>query len=214
VAPQKKFDPSLYLVTDLALAAGRPLDEIVRGAIEGGVTMVQYRDKRSGTRAMIEGARAALAVAREAGCPLLINDRVDVALATDADGVHLGQEDMSVAAARSLLGPRRILGATADGPVQAAEAERAGADYIGCNAVFPTATKSDTGLPLGLEGLRRLVASTALPVVAIGGVNRSNAADLLDAGAAGLAVVSAIMGATDPRLAARELAATIAAARG
>lgn len=212
--PQEGFDPSLYLVTDLGLAAGRPLDEIVRGAIEGGVTMVQYRDKRSGTRAMIEGARAVLAVAREAGRPLLINDRVDVALATDADGVHLGQEDMSVAAARRLLGPRRILGVTADGPEQAAQAERAGADYIGCNAVFATPTKSDTGAPLGLEGLRRLVASTALPVVAIGGVNRSNAADLLGAGAAGLAVVSAIMGAREPRLAARELATAVAAARG
>lgn len=211
--PQEGFDLSLYLVTDLALAAGRPVDEIVRGAIAGGVTMVQYRDKRSGTRAMIEGARAVLRVARDAGRPLLINDRVDVALATDADGVHLGQEDMPVAAARRLLGPRRIIGVTAEGPEQAAEAERAGADYIGCNAVFATPTKSDTGAPLGREGLRKLVASTALPVVAIGGVNRSNATELMATGTAGLAVVSAIMGAEDPRLAAREISRIIAAAR-
>jgi len=212
--PLKGFDPSLYLVTDLALAAGRPLDEVVRDAIEGGVTMVQYRDKRPGTRAMIEGAQAVLRVAREAGRPLVINDRVDVALAADADGVHLGQEDMPVSMARRLLGPARILGVTATGPEQAREAERDGADYVGCSAVFATQTKTDIGAPVGLEGLRELVASTSLPVVAIGGIDRGNAADVLGAGAAGLAVVSAIMGAADPREAARRLAAVVAAARG
>ena len=211
---QEGFDPSLCLVTDLDLASGRPLDEIVRGAIEGGVTIVQYRDKRPGTRAMIEQARAVLRVAREAGRPLVVNDRVDVALAVDADGVHLGQEDMPVALARRLLGPRRIIGVTASEPEQAAEAERDGADYLGCSAVFATPTKPDTGTPLGLEGLRRLVVSTALPVVAIGGVHAGNAADMMACGVAGLAVVSAIMGAADPRLAARELAAILAEARG
>lgn len=212
--PQAGFDPSLYLVTDVVLAAGRPLDDLVRGAIEGGVTMVQYRDKRSSTRGMIATVRGLLEVTRKAGRPLVVNDRVDVALATDADGVHLGQEDMPAALARRLLGPERILGVTAAGPEQAGEAERAGADYIGCSAVFATPTKPDSGTPLGLEGVRGLVASTNLPVVAIGGVRRDNAAELLEAGAAGLAVVSAIMGAADPRLAARELATIVAAARG
>jgi len=212
--PHTGFDPSLYLVTDLDLAAGRPLGEIVRAAIEGGVTMVQYRDKRPGTRSLIEGAQALLGVTRETGAALVINDRVDVALAVGADGVHLGQADMPVELARLLLGPRRLLGVTADGPEQAAEAERAGADYIGCNAVFATPTKPDTGAPLGLEGLRALVASTKLPVVAIGGVNRANAAELLGTGVAGLAVVSAIMGAPDPRQAARELSTIVAAVRG
>ena len=212
--PLKRFDPSLYLVTDLALAAGRPLVDVVGEAIEGGVTMVQYRDKHAGTRAMIEGARATLRVAREAGRPLLINDRVDVALAAGADGVHLGQEDMPVSMARRLLGPERILGVTATGPDQAREAEREGADYVGCSAVFSTQTKTDTGLPVGLEGLRELVGSVSLPVVAIGGIDQGNAADVMRTGAAGLAVVSAIMGAADPREAARRLAALIGAARG
>jgi len=212
--PLKPFDPSLYLVTDFTLAAGRPLGEIIGDAIDGGVTMVQYRDKRAGARAMIEGARAALRVAREAGKPLLINDRVDVALAADADGVHLGQEDMPVSMARRLLGPARIVGVTATSPEQAREAERDGADYVGCSAVFATLTKTDIGDPVGLAGLREMVESTSLPVVAIGGIDEGNAADVLGTGAAGLAVVSAIMGAADPREAARRLAAVIGAARG
>jgi len=211
---RKGFDPSLYLVTDLALAEGRDLARIVRGAIEGGVTMVQYRDKRRETRAMIEEAREVLRAAREAGRPLLIDDRVDVALAVDADGVHLGREDMPVSTARYLLGPARILGVTAADPREAREAQRDGADYIGCNAVFPTPTKTDTGAPLGLEGLRKLVAATSLPVVAIGGIGPDNAAEVLRTGVAGLAVVSAIMGAADPREAARKLAAIVAGARG
>jgi thiamine-phosphate pyrophosphorylase len=120
---------------------------------------------------------------------------------------------MPATTARRLLGPDRILGVTASGPEQAGRAERAGADYIGCNAVFATPTKKDTGVPLGLEGLRELVAATSLPVVAIGGVHRGNVRELLAAGVAGLAVVSAIMSAPDPRLAAGELAAAVAAAR-
>lgn len=210
---RKGFDPSLYLVTDLALTGGRSLGEIVREAIEGGVTMVQYRDKGQGTRAMIDAVQRLLRVAREAGRPLVVNDRVDVALAADADGVHLGQEDMPVSMARYLLGPARILGVTAASPEQAREAERDGADYIGCNAVFATPTKVDTGAPLGLKGLRDLAASTSLPVVAIGGIHVGNAAEVLRTGVAGLAVVSAIMGAADPREAARRLAAIVAASR-
>jgi len=210
----KGFDPSLYLVTDLALAGERSLARIVRQAIEGGVTMVQYRDKRPGTRAMIEGVREALRAAREAGRPLLINDRVDVALAVDADGVHLGQEDMPASTARYLLGPARILGVTAAGPEQAREAQRQGADYIGCNAVFATPTKADTGAPRGLDGLRELVAATSLPVIAIGGIGPDNAAEVLRTGVAGLAVVSASMSAPEPREAARRLAAIVAGTRG
>ncbi len=145
---------------------------------------------------------------------LIVNDRIDVALAVDADGVHVGQTDMPAVTARALLGDERLLGVTAADSAGAERARRDGADYIGCSAVFATPTKTDTGPPIGLRGLQDMAAAVQLPVVAIGGINAGNAAGAIRAGAAGVAVVSAIIAADDPRAAAAELAAIVRQARG
>lgn len=202
---RRSFDLSLYLVTDETLAAGRPLEQIVRSAIEGGVTAVQIREKEASTRRFVDRARTIRSITAEAGVRLIVNDRIDVALAVDADGVHVGQNDMPAAAARSLIGVDRILGVTASNAEQAREAARAGADYVGCSAVFTTPTKFDTGAPLGLRGLEGLVSATSLPVVAIGGINPGNVRAVMGTGVVGVAVVSAIVAAEDPRAAARQL---------
>ncbi len=199
------MDLSLYLVTDRPLSRGRSLEEIVRAAVRGGVTTVQLREKDTPTAGFYELGRAVRKITRAAGVTFIVNDRLDIALACDADGVHVGQDDMPVAAARRLLGPGRILGVTAADADRARAAVDAGADYIGCNAVWATPTKTDTGPPLGLDGLRSLVAGVDIPVVAIGGIKTSNAREVLATGVAGIAVVSAICSADDPAAAAREL---------
>jgi thiamine-phosphate pyrophosphorylase len=211
---RRTIDPTLYLVTDRDLAGERPLDELVREALAGGATAVQLREKEVGARDFVAAGRALRQVTREAGVALIVNDRADVALAIDADGVHVGQQDLPAELARSLIGPERILGVTVGNPEEARRAEAADADYVGCNAAFATATKTDTGTPLGLDGLRLLVSSTDLPVVAIGGVNADNAATVRATGVAGIAVVSAIVGADDPRRAARELRRALAHVEG
>ena len=202
---RKSMDLSLYLVTDRALALGRPIEEIVRQAISGGVSAVQLREKETPSGAFFELAHSLRAITGEAGVTFIVNDRLDIALAAEADGVHVGQDDLPVETARRLLGPGKILGVTAADEQQARLAEKAGADYIGCNAVFPTQTKTDTGPAIGLEGLRRLVESVDIPVVAIGGINADNAGEVLAAGVAGIAVVSAIVSAEEPQKAAGEL---------
>ena len=212
--PRRTFDPTLCLVTDRTLSGGRPLTEIVSEAVAGGVTMVQLREKEASTREFLDVAKALRGLTREKGATLLINDRLDVALAVDADGVHVGQDDLPAETARRLLGSERILGVTAGTAELARAAQRAGADYIGCNAVFATPTKTDTGTPLGLQGLARLVAGSPLPVVAIGGIHADNAAEIAATGAVGIAVVSAIVGAEDPRAAARRLRDRFETARG
>lgn len=208
-----KVDWSLYVVTDRPLARGRPLEEVVRAAIAGGATVIQLREKEIDTRRFIELGRRLLAITREAGLPLIINDRVDVALAVDADGVHVGQEDMPAAIARRLLGPDKLLGVTVSNVEEAHQAQIDGADYLGTNAVFATPTKTDTGPPMGLEGLRQIAEAIPLPIVGIGGVNANNAADVIRAGAAGVAVVSAVVAAEDVEAAARRLRAVVDAAR-
>lgn len=202
---RKSMDLSLYLVTDRALALGRPIEEIVRQAISGGVSAVQLREKETHSGAFFELARSLRAITGEAGVTFIVNDRLDIALAAEADGVHVGQDDLPVETARRLLGPGKILGVTAADEQQARLAVKAGADYIGCNAVFPTPTKTDTGPAIGLEGLRRLVESVDIPVVAIGGINADNAGEVMAAGVAGIAVVSAIVSAEEPQKAAGEL---------
>jgi thiamine-phosphate pyrophosphorylase len=210
---RQPVDWSLYLVTDRGLAAGRSLAEIVKAAIAGGASVVQLREKECNTGEMIRLAQQLLAITQPLGVPLIVNDRVDVALAADADGVHVGQEDMPATIARRLIGPEKILGVTAASPEEARRAVADGADYIGCNAVFPTPTKTDTGTPMGIEGFRQLAHSVPVPVVAIGGINASNAGALVRAGAAGVAVVSAIMAAEDPEEAARVLRRVVDQAR-
>jgi len=209
-----RIDYSLYLVTDRALARGRPLADVVRAAVAGGVTCVQLREKEASAREFAAAARELLALLRPLGVPLIVNDRIDVALAAGADGVHVGQQDLSVADARRLGPPGWIVGVSAESVADAARAERDGADYVGASPVFATPTKADHAPPLGWAGLRALRAATKLPLVAIGGIHVGNARETIRAGADGLAVVSAIVAADDPRAAAAELRREIAAAKG
>ena len=198
-------DYTLYLVTDRGLARGRPLAAIVREAVAGGVTCVQLREKNLETREFLEEARALRAATRELGVPLIINDRAEIALAVGADGVHLGQRDLPLPAARKLGPPGWLIGVSAESVADAVRAEREGADYVGVSPVFATPTKTDHAPPLGLEGLRTIRAAVKIPLVAIGGIQTGNARDVIRAGADGLAVVSAILAAESPRAAAAEL---------
>ncbi len=207
------IDYTLYLVTDRSLARGRTTVEIVREAVAGGATCVQLREKNGGTREFLEEARAIQAALRGTGIPLIVNDRVDVALAVGADGVHLGQQDMALVDARRLGPSGWIIGVSAECVEDAIRAEREGADYLGVSPVFATPTKTDAALPLGLEGLRQMRVATKLPLVAIGGIHAGNAQEVIRAGADGLAVVSAIVSADSPREAARQLRREIEAAR-
>ena len=212
----KKITPyyTLYLVTDRELSLGRPTVEIVASAIKGGVSCVQLREKKLGTRDFIMEARALQKLLLPAGIPLIINDRVDVALACNAAGVHLGQSDMKIADARLLLGENRIIGISAESPDDAVEAEQQGADYIGISPVFATATKTDTATPLGIAGVKEIRRLVSLPLVAIGGINRENCPDVIRASADGIAVVSAIVSAPSPEQAASLLLKEVNKARG
>ncbi|HZE90626.1 MAG TPA: thiamine phosphate synthase [Rhizobacter sp.] len=195
----------LYLVTDSAACLGRSLMDVVHAAVQGGVSCVQLREKHLDTRAFVEMALALKALLSPRRVALVVNDRVDVALACQADGVHLGQSDMPATLARSLLPPHVFIGLSVENPQQAQAARALDVDYLGVSPVFATPTKLDTGEPWGLDGLRRLRDSTALPLVAIGGIQLSNARQVLQAGADGLAVVSAICSAPSPQDAAARL---------
>jgi len=207
------MDWSLYVVTDAGLARGRSHLEVVHAAIAGGVTVVQYREKEATTRRMVEEAQELRELCREVGVPFIVNDRLDVALAVDADGVHMGQDDMPAPLARKLMGPDRILGVSVSTVAEAIQAQSDGADYISVSPVFSTPTKPDAPQPTGVEGLRAIVRAVGRPVVAIGGIKAHSAAQLIHAGAAGVAVVSAIVAAEDVEAAARELRAAVEAAR-
>jgi thiamine-phosphate pyrophosphorylase len=200
-----QIDYSLYLVTDRGLSCGRSLVEVVAAAIEGGVSCVQLREKNCSTRTFIEEAVALQKLLRPKSIPLIINDRIDVAMAVGADGVHLGQDDMPLADARWILGERVIIGISVESVGDARSAAAEGADYLGVSPVFATPTKTDTAKPLGLEGLRAIRKIVDLPLVAIGGINVQNCASVIAAGANGLAVVSAIVSAPSPQKAAEEL---------
>jgi thiamine-phosphate pyrophosphorylase len=207
------IDYSLYLVTDRGLARGRATLAIVRAAVQGGVTCVQLREKSCATREFIEEALALKGFLRSCGVPLIVNDRVDVALAVGADGVHLGQKDMPLAAARAIVADRMLIGISAESLADAVAAERGGADYLGVSPIFATPTKTDTAAPLGLAGLQAIRRAVGIPLVGIGGLNRQTAAAVVRSGADGVAVVSAIMAAQDPEQAARELSQAIRSAR-
>lgn len=206
------FDYSLYLVTDRALAQamGRTTCEVVREAVDGGVTMVQLREKECTTREFIAEARLLKSLLLGTGVPLIINDRLDVALAVGAEGLHLGQQDMTIADARRLAGPEMLIGISAECLDDALQAAAEGADYIGISPVFATTTKKDAASPLGLAGVRQIRKAVYLPLVGIGGITVDNAAEVLQAGADGVAVVSAIVAAPSPRFAAAALQARIA----
>lgn len=193
----------LCLVTDRGLAKGRALIEIVEAALRGGVSMVQLREKDLPTRAFLEEARALKALLSRRGAPLLINDRVDVALACGADGVHVGQSDMEVATARALMPKGAIIGLSITQAADLARGDARDADYLGVGPIFAQTTKPDASPALGVEGFRALRALSDKPMMAIGGVAPESCGPLLDAGADGLAVVSAIVAARDPEAAAR-----------
>lgn len=195
----------LHLVTDSALCGERGLLAVVEAAVRGGVSCVQLREKTLGTRAFVERARALKASLKPHGVPLIINDRVDVALACGADGIHVGQGDMAPADVRRLL-PGALLGLSIETLEQLEQAELEAVDYYGISPVFSTATKTDAAAAVGLEGLRVMRAHTRRPLVAIGGIAPGNAQAVMAAGADGLAVVSALCMAPDPAEVARCLA--------
>lgn len=198
-------DYSLYLVTDRDLSCGRTTALVVEEAVAGGVTCVQLREKNCTTRKFVEEGLALQKLLQPKNIPLIINDRLDVAMAVGAGGVHLGQNDMMLRDARRILGPDYIIGISVESLGDARQAAAADADYLGVSPVFATPTKTDTAHPLGLEGLQAIRQAVDLPLVAIGGIHPENCAAVMAAGADGLAVVSEIMSAPSPREAAVRL---------
>ena len=191
-------DYSIYLVTDDGCLQGRALIDCVREALEGGVTLVQYRAKTASSAEMYAEALQLKALCDSFNVPLIINDRLDIAMAVGAAGVHLGQDDLPCAAARKILGEDYIIGVSAHNPAEAAEALQSGADYLGCGAVFGTATKADVK-KLGTDGLAAICREKGLPVVGIGGVTADNYREVRAAGADGAAIVSGILAQPDIR---------------
>jgi len=197
---------NVYLVTDRELCLGRPLEEVVIQAVAGGCTMVQLREKEMNTDEFVELARALKIRLEPAGVPLLINDRVDVALAADVQGVHVGQSDMKPADIRRLMGPNAIIGFSVETNEELAAAQHEPVDYLGIGPVYPTQTKKDVkGSPWGIEGLRKAVKASKIPLVGIAGINQSNVYDVVSSGVEGVAVVSAICSAPSPKQAAANL---------
>jgi thiamine-phosphate pyrophosphorylase len=206
----RTVDVRLYAIVDPDRAGRRTLADLARAVMEGGATLVQLRDKHSDTRRLIEEARAVKAVLTPARVPLIINDRVDVALASAADGVHVGQEDMAVADARRLLGPTAMIGLSVKTVAQAEAAPVELLDYVGIGGVFATTSKDNPDPPIGTQGLSRIVEvfrrrAPKLPLVAIAGIDAGNAASVIVSGADGVAVISALSLHADPAAAAREL---------
>jgi thiamine-phosphate pyrophosphorylase len=195
----------LYLVTDQPSLKGRSLIDVVQAAVQGGVTCVQLREKQASSRDFYAQAMALMDLLLPLNIPLIINDRLDIALACGAQGVHLGQSDMPVDVARKLLPPEVFIGWSVETLDEVTRSAKLPVDYLGVSPVFATPTKADTAAPWGLEGLQRIRALTPLPLVAIGGIHLHNAVQVLQAGADSLAVVSAICAADDPCAASQQL---------
>jgi thiamine-phosphate pyrophosphorylase len=209
-------DLRLYALVDPAVAGGHTLSDLA-ARIVGSATLVQLRDKYGSTRAMLEKARALRGILDPAGVPLLINDRVDVALAAEADGVHVGQDDMPPADARLLLGRTAIIGLSIKTVQEAKDAPLEHLDYVAIGGVYGTTSKDNTSAPIGIDGLRAIVQAVRarakyFPICAIAGINADNAAPVVEAGADGVAVISAVSLAPDPAQAALDLRATVDAA--
>jgi len=194
----------LYVITDPESSRGMSHVEVAKQALEGGATALQLRDKNLFTRQLVEKGLEIRKLTRHYGALFLVNDRVDVALAVEADGVHLGQEDMPLHVCRKLVGPRFIIGISARTPEKAREAELGGADYLGSGAVYRTSTKENASSPMGPQGLAEICDSVNLPVVGIGGIGLEKAEEVMKAGAAGVAVISAVVAAQDPAGACRQ----------
>jgi thiamine-phosphate pyrophosphorylase len=212
---KRDFDPSLYLILDLGLIGARAIDRLVASAVAGGVTLVQLRGKGVLPRELGRVGAQVKALLGPHRIPLIVNDDVAVALVIEADGVHLGQDDLPPAAARALLGEKTLIGLSVGSPAEAVGVDGALIDYVSVGPVYGTSTKPDAGPAIGVEGfdrVRRLFPH--LPAVAIGGITPDNAADVVRAGATGLAVASALCRAADPAAAARNLRQRIASASG
>jgi thiamine-phosphate pyrophosphorylase len=205
-------DPAhaLCVITD-EVVSGRSHEALGEAALRGGARFLQLRDKRGDLRRLLEAARTLLAACREAGAHLVINDRLDLALAAGADGVHLGQEDLPAALARPLLGGSRMLGVSINRPEEAAAAERDGADYLGAGPAYPTGTKERIRPVLGPQGLQAIRAATRLPILAVGGITLERVPEVLAAGADGVAVISAIVAAPDVAASTRAFLEVLAA---
>lgn len=200
------LDLRLIVITDRRLAAPRAVDDVVLAALEAGAPAIQLRDKHATARELLEQAIRLRALTARFGALLFVNDRLDVALAAGADGVHLGPDDIPVAAARRAAPRPFLIGFSTDDPVEAARAVAAGADYIGCGAVFGTSSKADVASErIGPEGVAAVARAVDVPVVAIGGISTENVHQLADTGAAGVAVIGAVMSAADPGQATRVL---------
>ncbi len=210
------MEVSTYLVTQASLSGGRSTPEVVAAAIEGGVDVVQVREKDTPASERLAVAREVREQTRAAGVPMVVNDRVDIAAAAEADGVHLGDDDLPVAAAREQLGEDALIGRSVSMPEAAREAEAAGADYLGVGAIYATGSKADIDdeeYDIGLDPVRAIDAAVDIPFVGIGGITPENAAEVVAAGADGVAVITAITAAEDPVRATRKLGEAVAEGR-
>jgi thiamine-phosphate pyrophosphorylase len=200
---KRSIDLSLYLVTRREALGIEEFLSVIHAAVNGGVTVVQLREKEASARETIHLGKKLIMLLKPLGVPLIINDRVDIAHAIGADGVHLGQSDLSVSEARAILGKKAMIGISVESLQQAQNAMVEDLDYLAASPIFHTKTKTDCAEPWGLNGLKQLCTATKYPVVAIGGINETNVRDVMDCGASGVALVSAIFDAACPRSAAR-----------
>lgn len=204
----------LCVITDERLGGGRSHEEQAEAALAGGAGVIQLRDKHASSLRLYEAAVAIRRMTAHAGAALIVNDRADIALAAEADGVHLGPDDLPVARARRLLRPGMLIGASAGTVDEAREAAADGADYLGCGAVYEArASKEDAGAPVGTERIVAIRAAVQIPILGIGGIKPENAAAVIDAGADGIAVITAVVAASDIAGAARDLIAVVQRAR-
>ncbi len=187
----------LYIITGEEFSRGRSYTEVIQACISGGATAVQLREKHWPASWLVEAGRKLRRITQEAGVLFIVNDRVDVAMAVEADGVHIGQQDIPLELVRKIVGPHMVVGVSAGTPEEARAAEKDGASYIGVGPVFPTQTKKDARSPRGLRLLEEIRRATSLPIYAIGGIQIHNVASVIQAGADGAAVISAVVGADD-----------------
>jgi thiamine-phosphate pyrophosphorylase len=212
-AKTRQIDWTLCFIADSEASAGRDILWLIEEAVAGGATIIQLRGKIWTDRDFLRRGVKAIELLRPKGIPLIINDRADIALACGADGVHLGQDDLPVRTARKILGRDRLIGVSVNTPEEVRKAEEVGADYAGAGPVFATLSKPDLKPLLGLESLRRIRAETRLPILGIGGITPANVADVITAGADGVAVISAIASAVSPRQASTEFIEAIGKVR-
>ncbi|MCJ7609248.1 thiamine phosphate synthase [Candidatus Bathyarchaeota archaeon] len=206
-------DWNLYVITDSRICPGRSHIEEAKAAVAAGVKVIQLREKQMIDREIVTVGKTLRSITAKASVDFIVNNRVDMALALDADGVHVGQEDMPVPLVRQLMGPNKIIGASASTVAEAIRAEKDGADYVSASPVFATMTKTDAPPSTGLSGLKEISEAVSIPVVAIGGIDLRNVEEVIAAGADVIAVVSAVVCAQDMRKAAEELLSAIRAAK-